>query len=168
MSEPRLIVQISFSTWFIFWSGIFYILYFFQATSFTKKVDYNVEFSGNFPCSLFKCTLSNCPHALKVNDKRIGFPFNLTSPLGEGGFATVFRGDFHGGEAAFKFIPIKKEGYKYEDTSVGIHEYYQQEKINKINKINNFLYFLLIERKDPSTQRILGQTGGQAICIYIC
>ena len=73
----------------------------------------------------------NCSDALKVNDKRNGFPFNLTSPLGEGGFATVFRGEFHEGEAAFKFIPIEKDGYKYERYSVGIWEYYQQEKINK-------------------------------------
>ena len=69
---------------------------------------------------------------MTVNDKRTGFPFNLTSPLGEGGFATVFRGEFHGGEAAFKFIPIEKEGYKYSIRSVGIWEYHQQEKINKI------------------------------------
>ena len=72
---------------------------------------------------------------MKVNDVRTGFPFNLTAPLGEGGFATVFRGDFHGGEAAFKFIPIEKDGYKYELYSTGIWEYSQQEKITKKNEI---------------------------------
>ena len=95
-------------------------------------------YSGNFPCSRFNCTQANCSHALKVNDVRNGFPFKLTAPLGEGGFAKVFRGDFHGGKAAFKFIPIVKEGYKYDIYSVGIWEYYQQEKINKITKFNNF------------------------------
>ena len=69
---------------------------------------------------------------------RTGFPFNLTAPLGEGGFATVFRGEFHGGEAAFKFIPIVKEGYKYDVYSVGIYEYWRQEKIKKTTKFNNF------------------------------
>ena len=94
-------------------------------------------YTGNFPCSLFNsCT--GCSHALKANDKRVGFPFKLTAPLGEGGFATVFRGDFHGGEAAFKFIPIVKDGYEYDLDSVGIHEYFQQEKINKVTKFNNF------------------------------
>ena len=72
---------------------------------------------------------------MKVDEKLVGFPFNLTAPLGEGGFATVFRGDFHGGEAAFKFIPCEKEGYKYDNgnnTSAGIWEYKQQGKIYKI------------------------------------
>ena len=75
---------------------------------------------------------------MKVDDKRIGFPFNLTSPLGEGGFATVFRGDFHGGEAAFKFIPVMKDGYEYDEYSVGIWEYAMQEKINKTTELSIF------------------------------
>ena len=104
---------------------------------FTKKITYaggypfeGAEYTGNFSCSLFN-SCPGCPHALKADDKRIGFPFNLTAPLGEGGFATVFRGEFHGGKVAFKFIPIKKDGYEYAYNSVGIWEYYQQEKINK-------------------------------------
>ena len=103
----------------------------FQATSFTKEVGDADEYTGNFPCSLFN-SCSGCSHALKADDKHAGFPFNLTAPLGEGGFATVFRGDFHGGEAAFKFIPVEKRGYKYMLNSLGIFEYTQQEKINKI------------------------------------
>ena len=97
----------------------------------------SAEYTGNFPCSLFN-SCSGCPHELKVDDVRNGFPFNLTAPLGEGGFATVFHGDFHGGEAAFKFIPCKKEEYAYKYTSVGIWEYNQQEKINKRVKFNYF------------------------------
>ena len=91
----------------------------------------SAEYTGNFPCSLFN-SCSGCPHELKVDDVRNGFPFNLTAPLGEGGFATVFHGDFHGGEAAFKFIPIPdKDGYEYKWKSVGCHEYHKQEKINR-------------------------------------
>ena len=61
----------------------------------------------------------------------------MFEPIGEGGFATVFRGAFHDGEAAFKFVPIEKDGYKYKDTSVGIYEYKKQEKINKITDFSN-------------------------------
>ena len=64
---------------------------------------------------------------------RTGFPFELIEPIGEGGFATVYRGKFHQREAAFKFIPINTNGYKYDNTSVGLHEYYKQEKINKLH-----------------------------------
>ena len=60
------------------------------------------------------------------------FPFELIAPIGEGGFATVYRGKFHQGEAAFKLIPIEMDGYKYQWNSVGIYEYKQQEKINKM------------------------------------
>ena len=112
------------------------------------------EYTGNFPCSLFN-SCSGCPHELKVNDVRTGFPFNLTAPLGEGGFATVFRGEFHGGEAAFKFIPIMKEGYKYGYTSVGIWEYDQKEKINKITR---FIYLDMFDnRKKRSKHTIKSQ-----------
>ena len=69
---------------------------------------------------------------------RTGFPFELIEPIGEGGFATVYRGAFHDGEAAFKFVPIDLNGYKYERQSVGIYEYDKQEKISKITKFNNF------------------------------
>ena len=74
---------------------------------------------------------------MKCDEKRSGFPFELIEPIGEGGFATVFRGAFHDGEAAFKFVPIEKDGYKYEIDSVGIHEYCRQEKMNKLTKYIN-------------------------------
>ena len=118
------------------------IIFTLKATCFTKKVyDYEPEnYSGNFPCSNFNCTISNCPHNLKCDEKRTGFPFELVEPIGEGGFATVYRGKFHQGEAAFKFIPIDLDGYKYDVNSVGIYEFYQQGNINKI-KILFFYYF---------------------------
>ena len=68
---------------------------------------------------------------------RTGFPFELIEPIGEGGYATVYRGAFHDGEAAFKFVPIDLDGYEYTDSSVGLHEYFQQEKINKITEYDN-------------------------------
>ena len=88
---------------------------------------------------------------MQCDEERTGFPFELIEPIGEGGFATVFRGAFHDGEAAFKFIPVDLDGYKYENTSVGIYEYDNQEKINKITIFENFLCFLLNERKDQRT-----------------
>ena len=119
------------------WKVYNWKLFLFEATCFTKKIYDNEDFSGDFPCARFNCTGPKCLHSLRCDEVRVGFPFNLTAPLGEGGFATVFRGEFHGGEAAFKFIPIVKEGYEYEDTSVGICEYDQKEKINKITR---FIY----------------------------
>ena len=73
----------------------------------------------------------NCQHYLKRDEQRSSFPFELFEKIGEGGFATVYRGAFHDGEAAFKFIPIKMDGFKYFTSSIGIYEYSQQEKINK-------------------------------------
>ena len=78
---------------------------------------------------------------MRCDEKRSGFPFELTEPIGKGGFATVYRGAFHDGEAAFKFVPIEKDGYEYDRYSVGIYEYSQQEAINKIAKFNNFVFF---------------------------
>ena len=74
---------------------------------------------------------------------RSGFPFELIERIGEGGFATVYRGKFHQGEAAFKFIPIDLNEYKYKATSFGIYEYYQQEKINKLNYLIIFIFLLI-------------------------
>ena len=51
-------------------------------------------------------------------------------PLGEGGFAKVFKARFHGKIVAMKFIPLDKfkDGYEYKFGSYGFHEYYNQEK----------------------------------------
>ena len=81
---------------------------------------------------------SRCPHNLQCDEERRGFPFELIEPIGEGGFATVYRGAFHNGKAAFKFVPVDLDGYQYRYDSVGIHEYYQQERINKIIEFDNF------------------------------
>ena len=125
------------------------------------------DYSGNFPCSKFNCTRSNCSHYLKCDEIRSGFPFELVELVGEGGFATVFRGSFHDGEAAFKFVPVDLDGYKYENTSVGIYEYHKQEKINKIIKFDIKKKKLSNERKDPSTQIHLEHASGQTVCLFI-
>ena len=83
----------------------------------------------------------NCQHYLKCDEQRSPFPFELIEIIGEGGFATVYRGAFHDGEAAFKFIPIETDGFKYGTSSIGIYEYSQQEKINKTTDFNILLYF---------------------------
>ena len=88
-------------------------------------------------------TICGIPLYLKSDETRTGFPFELIEPIGEGGFATVYRGKFHQGEAAFKFIPIDLDGYKYDWNSVGIYEYRNQEKINKINNLINFVFLLI-------------------------
>ena len=67
---------------------------------------------------------------MKPDEQRSGFPFELIEPIGEGGFAVVFRGTFHNGEAAFKFVPIDLDGCQYDMSINGIHEYQQQEMIN--------------------------------------
>ena len=85
---------------------------------------------------------------MKCDEQRPSFPFELSERIGEGGFATVYRGAFHESEAAFKFIPIETDGFKYGTSSVGIYEYSQQEKINNIDSLNSFLYFLLISSED--------------------
>ena len=59
-----------------------------------------------------------------------GFPFKLENRLGKGGFASVYRGKFHGGDAAFKFIKVNEEGYTYDWHAKGCREYTQQEMIN--------------------------------------
>ena len=95
------------------------------------------EFSGNFPCSLYDC--SGCHHFValpvtrwgtRVSEGVTGFPFELEEEIGKGGFASVYRGRFHQGRAAFKFIQIKnEEKFRYDWTSVGCYEYWQQEKV---------------------------------------
>ena len=82
------------------------------------------EYSGNFPCSLFNCP--GCSNSLVPGQNVIGFPFTLTEKLGQGGFACVFRGKFHQGEAAFKFIPIEEQKEVYNHYAVGCHEYDEQ------------------------------------------
>ena len=77
---------------------------------------------------------------MKCDEVRTGFPFELIEPIGEGGFATVYRGKFHQGEAAFKFIPIDINGYGYELDSVGIYEYSKQENINKIKDFHFHIF----------------------------
>ena len=53
--------------------------------------------------------------------------------MGEGGQAKVFKAKFHGKDVAMKFIPLDhaKDGYKYERSSYGCHEYDYQEKFFK-------------------------------------
>ena len=77
----------------------------------------------NFDCP-------GCNHRL-VNGQIVCFPFELIEELGRGGFARVYRGRFHQGEAAFKFIRIREESYNYDREDAGCHEYWQQETVKK-------------------------------------
>ena len=47
--------------------------------------------------------------------------------LGSGGFATVYKGWYHGVERAFKVVPLDEKNYQYNIKSYGCHEYYNQE-----------------------------------------
>ena len=87
----------------------------------------DAEYTGNFPCRNFNCL--GCNHGLVNGQQMIGFPFQLTEELGRGGFARVARGQFHQGEAAFKFIPIREDGCKYDWNEVGCYEYRKQEMV---------------------------------------
>ena len=55
------------------------------------------------------------------------FPFVFERQLGCGGFATVYKGLFHGVERAFKLIPLDEKKHKYDSGSYGCHEYDNQE-----------------------------------------
>ena len=59
------------------------------------------------------------------------FKPDLIEPLGEGGFAKIFKARFHGRIVAMKYIPLDKvkDGYEFEYDSYGLHEYYNQEKV---------------------------------------
>ena len=105
---------------------------YFKAICFTKPIKYFVEaeYSGNFPCYLYNCETPKCNHFLASDRKMTGFPFKLESRLGKGGFASVYRGKFHEGYAAFKFIRVNEEGYTYDWHAKGCREYTQQETIN--------------------------------------
>ena len=86
------------------------------------------NYSGDFPCTLYNCP--GCPHQLVADQNITGFPFELEEQIGKGGFASVYRGRFHQGHAAFKFIPITDEQtYTYNWYAVGCHEYDQQEMV---------------------------------------
>ena len=83
---------------------------------------------GDFPCTLYNCP--GCPHQLVTDQNIAGFPFELEEEIGKGGFASVYRGRFHQGHAAFKFVPIKNEQtYEYDMYAVGCYEYWQQEMV---------------------------------------
>ena len=86
----------------------------------------NGGYSGNFPCEDFAC--NGCPHRL-VSGRKFKFPFKLIKPLGEGGFATVYSGQFHKNIAAFKFIPVPElhSGKRYNWDACGCYEYDQQD-----------------------------------------
>ena len=55
----------------------------------------------------------------------------MIGPLGEGGFAKVFKAKFHGKDVAMKYIPLDKvkNGYQYRKGSYGLHEYINQEQV---------------------------------------
>lgn len=61
---------------------------------------------GDFPCTDFQC--AGCDHDLVSGRRLTGFPFQLMSRLQD----NLFKGQFHQGHAAFKFVPIDNEQYK--------------------------------------------------------
>ena len=67
----------------------------------------------------------SCPTTI-TGQRQSGLPFNFTQKLGEGGFATVFSGKWDNKEAAFKTIPIKKDGTEYTTDSNGPWEMLMQ------------------------------------------
>ena len=114
----------------------------FQATCFTRRIAggygsanslgppgfMSSDYSGDFPCALYNCT--GCNHSLVCGQDVIGFPFKLEEKIGKGGFASVYRGRFHQGQAAFKFVKIKDEQtYTYDLNAVGFYEYHQHEMV---------------------------------------
>ena len=73
----------------------------------------------------------------------------LTEKLGQGGFACVYRGNFHQGEAAFKFIPIEEQKEVYNHYAVGCHEYDEQIRAHEelkslVDKPYGYLFVKLV------------------------
>ena len=84
---------------------------------------------GTFPCPSNKpnCCPS-CPAAI-TDERRSGLPFKFTKKLGKGGFASVFVGKWNNEDAAFKMIPIKRDGKKFTTNSNGPYEMYMQVRL---------------------------------------
>ena len=104
----------------------------FQAICFTRRIgdNHGPAFSGKFTCALYNCP--GCHHSVFCGENVVGFPFELEEEIGKGGFASVYRGKFHQGKAAFKFVQIKDEQtYTYDRDAVGCYEYYQQKRVMK-------------------------------------
>ena len=60
-----------------------------QATCFSRQI-WDVDgYRGDFPCFDYQCP--GCDHALMPDVRRVGFPFELESEIGSGGFARVFK-----------------------------------------------------------------------------
>ena len=76
------------------------------------------------------CCLS-CPVALTY-EKKSGLPFKFIKRLGQGGFASVYEGDWNNQKSAFKVIPTKKDGNEYTDKSNGPYELWIQVIFNSI------------------------------------
>ena len=61
-----------------------------QAECFTRSNVDRDGYRGDFPCADYdQCP--GCDHALVLGVIRTGFPFQLDSELGRGGFARVFK-----------------------------------------------------------------------------
>ena len=66
-------------------------------------------------CGLYSCPTGNpnccpsCPSSITY-EKKSGLPFNFIKQLGQGGFASVYKGDWNNKKSAFKVIPTKKDG----------------------------------------------------------
>ena len=74
----------------------------------------------------FKCNFLT-DSGIKI--KKSTFKPELIEQLGQGGFAKVFKARFNDDLVAMKYIPLDKvkDGYQYDISSYGVHEYYNQD-----------------------------------------
>lgn len=74
------------------------------------------------------------PLYIEVGTRKRAFKPDLIEPLGQGGFAKVFKAKFHGKICAMKYIPLDKvkDSYTFDVGSYGLHEYVSQEKFRKL------------------------------------
>ena len=70
------------------------------------------------------------------------FKPDLIEPIGQGGFAKLFKAKFHGDFVAMKYIPLDKvkDGYEYDKNSYGFHEYQNQETARAITFEKNQIH----------------------------
>ena len=91
----------------------------------------------------------------EVMNNKSHFKPKLESKLGEGGQAKVFKAKFHCKFVAMKYVPLDhvKDGYEYDWSSYGCHEYFHQEK---------FIGFSICDHKHAwiKTQQLWATTTG--------
>lgn len=88
--------------------------------------------TGDYPCIDFQCP--GCTHSLVSERRLAGFPFQLVDRLQD----NIFKGEFHQGHAAFKFVPVDNQQRQQTVDS------YIERILNGTNKPYGFLFVEMV------------------------